>query len=276
MLGKLIKHEFIQTSKRLTALYASAGAAMLLLMLAYLTKNMRVEALATFSLILIGFASIIMTYVMVIKNFNDSLYGSQGYLTFTLPVRSRDILFSKYLVSFIWVILSYIVMALGFVIIFVFFSAQATDNGIIGMLTGLTQSLSELGEIPSASLVKKALALNLIEKGIKYFSYVAFIFFALTISNTRPFQGSPLLFGTIIMFAVLIINWIATAVLNFVFPLSVSIFSDKVALTFASVRDGVDGALITNGIGGSLFTVCFSVLLLVVTGWIMEKKVNVK
>lgn len=276
MLGKLIKHELIQTSKRLTAIYISAAAALLLLMIVFLTKNVRLEALSSISLILIGFATIVVTYIAIIRNFNDSLYGSQGYLTFTLPVRSRDILFSKYIVSFFWVIMSYVIMSLSFIIIAVFAVSQLSDNGIIAMLSGMGETLSSIGEIPSGAIIRKMLFLSLLENGIKYFSYVAFIFFALTLSNTRPLQGHPLFFGGMVLFAILVFNWGVSATMKFKFPFSVSVFPEKVSLTFVSVINPAEGALITQGLGGILFTTVFSVLCLVATAWIMEKKVNVK
>ena len=42
--------------------------------------------------------------------FNKTLYTDQGYLTYTLPVKSKDILISKAIVSFVWLALSYIVL----------------------------------------------------------------------------------------------------------------------------------------------------------------------
>ena len=274
MLGKLLKHEFIQTSKSLIAVYAAAGAAIAVLLISYLTKITLIGATASVALVVTGFVAIIMTLVMVVKNFNDSLYGSQGYLTFTLPVKSRDILFSKFFVSFVWIVVGYLVLILTWVIVFLF--ARARSEGMLETITGMLQSFDALGSLPSMKLIIEYGAILASGYGVTVISYVSFVFFAVTLSNTKRFQHRPLLFGLIFFFIVYAINKAASTALTYKLPLSVSAFADKISVTFVSMMDGVEGALVTTGIGGKIFTVLFAAALLVVTGGIMEKKVNVK
>lgn len=274
MLGKLIKHEFIQTSKSLIAVYAAAAAAIAVMLLSYVTKITFIGMTASFALIVIGFIAIIMTLVMVIKNFNDSLYGRQGYLTFTLPVRSRDVLFSKFLVSFIWIIVGYIVMLLTWVIVYLF--ARAKSQGMLETLTGMLQGFEAIGTLPTTKLVIEYAAILLSGYGITVISYVSFVFFAVTLSNTKRFQHKPLMSGIVFFFIIYVINKAASSALTYKVPLSVSVFADRISLTFASMVSGVDGALLTTGIGGKIFTALFAVILLIATGSIMEKKVNIK
>lgn len=274
MLGKLIKHEFIQTSKRLLAVYAAAGVSIALLLVSYLTKITFIGMTASFALIVIGFIAIIMTLVMVIKNFYDSLYGSQGYLTFTLPVKSKDVLFSKFLVSFTWIIASYIVMVLTWAIVFLF--ARAKSEGMFETLTGMLQGFEAIGSLPTMKLAGEYAAILLSGYGITVIAYVSFVFFAVTLANTRRFQHSPMVFGLVFFFIIYIINKAASTFLTYRLPLSVSVFADKISLTFSSMMNGVEGALLTTGIGGKIFTAVFAAVLLFVTGHIMEKKVNIK
>ncbi|MGN1117281.1 MAG: hypothetical protein ACI4RU_01585 [Acutalibacteraceae bacterium] len=274
MLGKLIKHEFIQTSKSLIAVYAAAGAAIAVLLVSYITKITLIGVTASFALVIIGFAAIIMTLVMVIKNFNDSLYGAQGYLTFTLPVKSGDILFSKFLVSFTWIVAGYAVMLLTWVIVFLF--ARAKSDGMLETITGMLQSFEAIGSLPTTKLVIEYAAIILAGYGVTVISYVSFVFFAVTAANTKRFQHKPLFYGIIFFFIIYIINKVASTVLSYKLPLSISVFADKVSLTFSAMTEGVDGSLVTTGIGGKIFTVLFAAALLFVTGRIMEKKVNVK
>lgn len=274
MLGKLIKHEFIQTSKRLLAVYTAALASIALLLVSYLTKITFIGMTASFALVAIGFIAVIMTLVMVIKNFYDSLYGSQGYLTFTLPVRSRDVLFSKFLVSFIWIIASFVVMVLTWVIVFLF--ARAKSEGMFETLSGMLQGFEVVGSLPTMKLAGEYAAILISGYGVTVIAYVSFVFFAVTIANTRKFQHSPLVFGLVFFFITYTVNKAASTYLTYKLPLSVSVFADKISLTFASMVNGAQGALLTTGIGGKIFTALFAALLLFVTGHIMEKKVNIK
>lgn len=274
MLGKLIKHEFIQTSKSLAAVYAAACAAIVVLLVSYVTKITFIGMTASFALIIIGFIAIIMTLVMVIKNFYDSLYAAQGYLTFTLPVRSRDVLFSKFFVSFVWIIAGYAVMLLTWVI--VFFFARAKSEGMLGTLMGMLEGFEALGALPTTKLVIEYASVLLAGYGVTVLSYVSFVFFSVTVANTKRFQHKPLLFGLVTFFIIYVINKAASTALTYKLPLSVSVFTDKIALTFSAMALSAEGALITTGIGGKVFTVLFAAVLLVLTGHIMEKKVNIK
>lgn len=274
MLGKLIKNEFIQTSKSLVAVYSAAAAAIAVLLVSYLTKVTMIGMTASFALIIIGFVAIIMTLVMVIKNFNDSLYGAQGYLTFTLPVKSGDVLFSKFLVSFVWIIAGYVVMLLTWVI--VFFFARAKSGGMLETLSGMLQGFEAMGSLPTTKLVIEYAAYLLAGYGITVISYVSFVFFSVTCANTKRFQHKPLMYGIVFFFIIYVVNKAASTYLTYKLPLSVSVFANRIGLTFVSAIEGADGALLTTGIGGKIFTALFAAVLLFVTGHIMEKKVNVK
>lgn len=46
----------------------------------------------------------VLTLIMVVKRFDSNLLGDEGYLMFTLPVKSSSIIFSKLLTSLIWVL----------------------------------------------------------------------------------------------------------------------------------------------------------------------------
>ena len=100
MLGKLMKNEIKQSSRYFLVLLASAGIVILLMIATLLLRVERMNFIASLVLLLVGGISVLMAVVLVIKNFNDTLYKEQGYLTFTLPVSGPMLLFSKVLVSF--------------------------------------------------------------------------------------------------------------------------------------------------------------------------------
>lgn len=61
---------------------------------------------------LLVFGSFITLMFYIVNLFRNDLYEDRGYLTFTLPMSSRQILFSKLVVAFMWIV---IVIA-GFII----------------------------------------------------------------------------------------------------------------------------------------------------------------
>lgn len=273
MLGKLIKNEFKQTSKSLIAVYAAAGVSILLMLLSYLTKIAWLGATGSGALILIGVLAIVMTLVMVITNFARSLYGPQGYLSFTLPVKCSSLLFSKFLVSFIWIIISYVVMILT-VFIVVWYTKSQT-NGMIEGVFSMVSELQIVGDLPTLRLILEYLLILGSGSIITVISFVSFIYFAITVANTRKFQAKPLLFGMIFFFIVYIINKIVSTELMLDLPLTVYVSGEGIGIGFESMQNA-GSVLFSYGIGGKIFTLLYSVLLLFATGTIMEKKVNVK
>ena len=111
MLGKLIKHEFIDNWKLLVlldGLTIIVGAILGLYINALLnaddysnsTPLIMTMGFTLYVLILPSLGTITLIYIGV--RYYKSLYSSQGYLTFTLPATTNEILFSKMLVAYIF------------------------------------------------------------------------------------------------------------------------------------------------------------------------------
>ena len=98
MLGKLLKNEFIATGRIMGALYAFVAVIMVYVLGSYyIAKDTAStgQMLGIMVLLLISSCSFILTAVVMITNFQKSLYGDQGYLSFTLPVKGSTLLISK-------------------------------------------------------------------------------------------------------------------------------------------------------------------------------------
>ena len=94
MLGKLIKNEFKSTAHSMFGVFMAAGITFVVMLLVFLFK---VKSLMTLSSVVLGaivLAVLIITLFSIIAMFNKSLYGAQGYLSFTLPVKSVSLLTS--------------------------------------------------------------------------------------------------------------------------------------------------------------------------------------
>lgn len=113
MFLKLWKYEIKCSYRTYLLLYA-----ILLLLPFFMNVNMQI--LSTLSVILYSvmiIITLVMTFVLIIRNYNQSMFSRAGYLTMTLPVSSNKILLVKILNATLWFILSYIVIALSVILI---------------------------------------------------------------------------------------------------------------------------------------------------------------
>lgn len=273
MLGKLIKNEFKQTAQSLVAVYSAAGIAIAIMLLSYVTKVTWIGVTGSFALVVIGFAAIAMTFIMVINNFARSLYGSQGYLSFTLPVKCSNLLFSKFIVSFIWIIVGYIVSFCTILIVVLY--TRSKSEGMLDTVFQMVEQLQVIGDLPTVKLVVEYMVIMGAGSIITVIAFISFIYFAITVANTRSFQHKPLIFGIVFFFIVYAVNKAISTYLTYKAPLLLYIADDKIKIGFEAMAQA-QGTLLSYGLGGKIFTAVLAVALLFVTGRIMEKKVNIK
>ena len=166
MLGKLIKHEFRATGRILLPVY------LVMLLTAALVRGFQVlteqtagefmRALAVLSVLLFSaavFGGSILAFVLMIYRFYKNLMTDEGYLMFTLPVTTGQLIWSKMIVSAVWLLATAAMDVLS-MFISVFDSAAWRD---IFQLPGLLwQQLREyagnLGLIPAEIVVLVLLA----------------------------------------------------------------------------------------------------------------------
>ena len=116
MLGKLLKYEMKGTGRTLVPFY---GLMLLLAVITRIFNGINIHKFSTLGEIAMGIvafaygltmASVMMlTAFLVIQRFYRTVYGDEGYLTHTLPVKSRDIIISKTASAFLWIVLSAVV-----------------------------------------------------------------------------------------------------------------------------------------------------------------------
>ena len=117
MLSKLLKHEFRATGRVMLPIYAAVLA---LAVLANLSIRFIQNTGSTFLRILFGLliaafvvsiiAAVIMTLVMMITRFYRNLLKDEGYLMHTLPVSVHGLVWSKLIVSFVWFMVTFLVV----------------------------------------------------------------------------------------------------------------------------------------------------------------------
>lgn len=272
MLGKLLKYELKHSARYVMSVYACAAVAAVLMFFGMLVKVTWINILGSIVLYLVGIIAVVMTLVSVIKNFYDTLYSRQGYLSFTLPVKCSSLLISKVLTSFFWIIISSVLMALIFSLIFINFKSQS--NGAATAIIDAIKVSGVLETLPSAAMIVKFVLVIAVLGLLNILVFVGFVYFAVTLANTRALQKHPKLFGFIIFVVTYSVSNSISAKFTYSVPLCVEITSDSVSLALSSMNN--TQALASFGIAGTLFMALVALALLFVTGWIMEHKVNIK
>ena len=273
MLGKLLKYEIKHSARYTAAIYLATLSFAAISVIALLLNSTWLGVMSCFMLYIAGFASVIVTLVSVIKNFYDTLYGKQGYLTFTLPVKCSTILLSKLIVSVLWIIVGFLVMAATFFVIFLY----AKDKSA-GMFDSFMDAfaISGIAEyIPSGLVIIQALLVVAILALLTVVTYVGYVFFVVTVANTGKFQSHPKLFGALTFLGIFATVNTVGNFLTEKLPLTFNITAEKVFFAFSDMFS-VEGTLLSYGVGGTIFAAIVAGGLLVVTGYIMENKVNIK
>lgn len=117
MLGKLLKYEIKSYTRTFIPIYIA------ILLISFIngmfinTELFKVQEILSVILITLFVSVMVLSIVITIQRFRKNLLEDEGYLMFTLPVSTKNIIFSKYVVSLIFSILSMAVAGLSFFII---------------------------------------------------------------------------------------------------------------------------------------------------------------
>ncbi len=111
MLGKLLKYEFMATSKTYIPLYG--GFLLCSFLMALFTKmnfqSIPLVILVTVFSLLYVVLTVVITFIPIfgsLQRFNKNLLGEEGYLTNTLPASTNQLLIAKVFPAIAWMIVS--------------------------------------------------------------------------------------------------------------------------------------------------------------------------
>lgn len=270
MLGKLIKNEFKANIHTIGMIYVVAAAAIVIMMAAFIVKITWLSALATIVLIATGVLAVVMTFVSVVSNFKKTLFGGQGYLSFTLPVTSGQLLAAKTITSFCWMLLSYALAAGIFIGVYLYATAMIGEDVkmALQMITMLFEGL------PDGETVKLVIALMALVIFIRIVVLIAQLYFAITLSNTRVMQKLGGFSAVVVFFAVFAVMQIISVVLAQYVPFSIVLTSE--GLFYSTTSSMADPLGLSFGLAGTIFNVACAAGLFVATAKIMNSKVNIK
>ena len=262
MLGKLIKNEIKMSAHMMMNIYVAAAVTIGIMLIAYAIDISWLSAMATVALFLIALIALIITFVGVIANFYKTLYGQQGYLSFTLPVTSGQLLAAKAIVAFLWMIVSY---AGG-----IRYVTSLIGENNLNMIKTI---ISMFRSMPGAKAIKGYIVLLVLAVFVQLAFLISELFFSITFANTRIMQKLGAAGPIVVFFAIFIIAQICNFLLTNYVPITVSPGTDGLVFSFGTAMSTKD---LSFGVTGVIFQFLVSIGLFFGTGWLMNHKVNIK
>lgn len=274
MLGKLLKHEFIATGRIMGALYAVVAVIMAYVLGSYyISKDTATtgQMLGITVLLLISSCSFILTAVVMIVNFQKSLYGEQGYLSFTLPVKGSTLLFSKIIASTVWFVAAFLCLMGSAAITYFVVKEDVIGDETFSTIESL---LPMFLQGKSISTIVTSIVISMISYFLRFAVITLEMYFAISLANTRHFQKRYLLwtiiFTIVILFAVEKISGVISDNITF----GLSIVGNELSV-ITNYDDLATGASFTDLVSIITYLI-FGVGLYYATFYVMNKKVNIR
>jgi hypothetical protein len=161
MLGKLLKYEFRATSRILIPLYfillLTAGINRIILLFDIFNGPLSVIPMIMKTLFILSVITILIsTFLLMIYRFYKNLLSDEGYLMFTLPTKTYQLIISKILATLIWTIVSVTVILCSVVLAFV------TPENIKLVVNSVKESFYEMGIISGDNAILTIIMLILL------------------------------------------------------------------------------------------------------------------
>ena len=274
MFGKLLKHEFRATAPLVLLVWLGlvvfSGLSLLFRLLCELIDVFVLPmAITTTFFGLLAVASIVIVYVIIIRRFYVNVYGDEGYLTLTLPVKRGSIITSKLICGVIWVIGTVVVLGVSVLLQF------ATDFGTLsGTLYYVFAFISEM--IRFAGMPTLLAVIEMIIYLLVSLNVTILVFYA-AISIGQFFTGHRLLGSVLGYFCVsVVLKVISTA-----YSLIMGISGQTLGLMQMIYSGQMPDVMTRMGIHISLIVwiilnVLFAAVLWLFTDVIMRKAVNLQ
>lgn len=223
-----------------------------------------------FALIFGGlFALAVVVFLAFFQRYHRNLYGAEGHLMFTLPVRGEALLFAKLLVSFIWFTI-YLVLCCVVVLV-----CGAVISGIVGLH-------------PDFSAIWSAFAANWNEFLLMLLYYIVLvlgsileIYFAITVAHLELWGKFGKLMGFLSYVVVTVVQYLPFWIIDTVLKVDVSspnLFTFELT-TSAPGKEMVQMVAVpaTTAFWVSLaYITAFYVGVFFLTSWLMRRHTSIK
>ena len=268
MLGKLIKYDIRAGWRDFAGIYMAIILGVLIL--PFLFKNISntlVNVIAGFIAAGIVTATIVIIIINLFTIFNTNVFSKAGYLTMTLPVTSLQIVFSKLLVSAMWIVLTGIVSIIG-LIIFISMIGEIHVSGIAEAIQDLISTMDGKGFL-AVILIVIAVISSIVKE-------VAKLFLACSVAHLRQLSRFRIPIGILSYF---VFSWLEVVVVEtLAHVINFFIDSDEIVRQINLIGQGDIHAYFTTFSGVMVFGILYSLALItaysVGTVWMLNHKLD--
>ena len=208
MILKLFKYDFMNIGKKLIPFYIAAlviGVINRILLLTSTISSIENENnfMAIFGSPLLYFAYFVviigifcMTVFVIISRYNSSIYGNEGYLTNTLPLKPYQIIWAKLINFLIWIFISYFII---FVSLFILFPFDFFVRNIIEQ-PDFYKDLNHMTKYILSSKYTPIFVLQLVYNFFSHIQNILMLFLSIAIANL--FKSYKVVAGVIAFFLI--------------------------------------------------------------------------
>ncbi|MDF3000051.1 MAG: hypothetical protein K0Q48_170 [Bacillota bacterium] len=158
MLTKLMKYDIRSTWRDFAGIYMAILLGVIIVPL--LINNFDLPIAGTLAMLIITsiiIGTIVVTIINLFHIFLKNVFTKQGYLTMTLPVSSGQLVFSKLLVSTMWIVLTGIVSVIG-LFIFAFIMNPTANIEFTEIISEIHAVLNGQGYLSAALIILMTIA----------------------------------------------------------------------------------------------------------------------
>lgn len=259
MFGKLLKQEIKATYKIFLMIFGAIVFISFANMVGLQTENSMILSFAMVATFFSIIAISIVFAVTVLQRYYNNLYGEEGYLMFTLPVKSWQIILSKFVSALIWCVL------ISFVsIVCCFFISILVLNKVASPFT-----LSELYREVTKYIELRYFIITGVLLFVSVAAFIMKVYFVISFSNLPFIRRFHVLIALIVYF---ILGRIETGILNLIIrPMfdSINYYSVQDLLWLKEIAG--------NSFNISIFiTILFIAVYFVLTAYITSHKLHLK
>ncbi len=286
MFGKLVKHEFRATRRVIPFVFLLTVFIAGMMTLSVALNLEAVVGISLGLLMIMVIAEVIITYVLIVWRYYKTMCAGEAYLSYTLPVNPQLLMWSKFLVSFVWAAISYLVFAVCLILLVAIFAkgTGTTIKEVFEQLETLWQMFGLRGQEGTVITAVIVLFVLSIASGL------AQIFFSVSLGSTSKLHkygvGGPILVYVALYFALQIVSAAAMAFI----PLAIEFkATESGALSFRIVSRNMlqwfteairNGNSASNagfvGIGSYLVIPILVAILLYATSRIVDRHTSVR
>ena len=256
MLGKLLKYEIPAMGRKLLPLYAAWAVTALLLGLTTQSAESKNEFMVVISALLytaIATTIFVMTIIMIVQRYNNSLLGDEAYFNHVLPVSVSAHIGNKAISATLWIFITVLVALLTGLLIGI---GALIVSGEFISLRELIRGFYEI-ELPKHFGLYVIEVLIMVVAGIV--KTIMQIYAAITIGHQVPNRTTLASIGAYILIMIF-----ESSVGRIMLPL------------FINLEYNADGFVNFNRvfIPGFIMAVIFSVIYFFICKYLMEKRLN--